>query len=100
MEATSLQKICLTRNLFCGGMDIFIPSIRELTRSLFGCGRGSFVAFEKMSVEAAGDEIGIFHNFFVQWNGGLDPLHDKLIERARHARDGFGAVIAESDKFC
>src|SRR5690348_12956124 len=52
-----------------------------------------------MSVEAASDEIGIFHNFLMQRNGGLNALDDELVEGARHARDSFGAIIAERDKF-
>src|SRR5579875_1954688 len=51
-----------------------------------------------MRVEAASDKIGIFHNFFVQRNGSLNSFDDKLIERAGHTRDGFGAVIAKSDE--
>src|SRR5579863_4594897 len=51
-----------------------------------------------MGVETAGNEIGIFHNFFMERNRSLNALDDKLVESARHARDGFGAVVTKSNE--
>ena len=60
------------------------------------CGEGGG-AVEEVRIEIAGDEVGVGEDALVEGDGGLDTFDDEAAERALHARDGFGAVVAVGD---
>src|SRR5574340_1778366 len=51
-------------------------------------------ALERVGIEIAGDEIRVSDDALVQRNCRLDSLDDKLVERAMHSGNRFGAVVA------
>ena len=51
-----------------------------------------------MRVELPGNEIRIGDDSLVQRNRGLDALHHEPVQRAMHARNGFGAVVPVRDQ--
>ena len=61
----------------------------ELLRSLF---RWRQEALHELGIKVARAEVGIGHDPAVQRNAGEDALDHEHLQRARHARDGFGAV--------
>ena len=51
-------------------------------------------ALDEVGVHLARLEIGMGHNALVERDRGVDPLDDEHAQRALHAADGFGAIVA------
>src|SRR6266849_5953058 len=51
-------------------------------------------AFHILGIEFPRAKFGVSHNSQVKWDGGMNALHDKHLQGARHARHGLFTVLA------
>src|SRR5579883_1888676 len=91
--------------VFCLLLELRPRSGSEYRRGTQGCVRRHFlvwirfwaVALQEGGIGFAGYEIRVGHYALVQGNGGVDAFDHEHFERAAHAGDRLGAIVAVSD---